>query len=110
MSTTHTRVTIGTKPLDAIVAEFAATIAFRVERRPDGPGWIEGTELAKALKMNRWAFGRVMREGVRAGKYERACGSKMRANGQATGTYYYRIAPDVAQVAPKQKQRATGGA
>jgi len=109
MSIKHTSTTIGTKPLAAIVAEFAATITYRVERKPDGPGWIEGSELAKALKMNRWAFGDAMRAGVAAGKYERASGSKMRANGQATGTMYYRIKPHPAQIAPKETKRAKGG-
>ena len=89
----HTRTTIGTKPLAAIVAEFAASFPAYKENVPAGPGWVEATALTKALKISRWTFARRMREGIAAGKYECAIGSKMRAGGKASGTRYYRIKP-----------------
>lgn len=97
MSVKLSKTTIGTKSLEAIVAEFRATVRLRAESKPSGPGWIEATELCGALKMNRWAFGAAMRAGVKAGRYERAIGSKMRPSGQATGTYYYRVKPRTAK-------------
>lgn len=89
--TTHTRVTIGTKPAAAIIAEFKATLPVFHAGKPDGAGWLESVELMTALGIGRSTFQRAAHKNVAAGIWERKIGSKLGANGRPAGAYYYRV-------------------
>lgn len=91
MSIKHSTTVIGKQSLESIVAEFKAEFGRAIVTVPPGEGWVESSELCARLKMNRWLFGERMREGIRAGRIERAMGSKMRAHGKATSAVYYRM-------------------
>jgi len=110
MSIKHTSTTIGTKPLAAIVAEFRATIKPTQARKPSGPGWLEAIELRTKLRMGETAFSHLAKKQVDTGVWLREIGTKPGSSGIMRSTVYYRVAPHPAQPAPKQKQRATGGA
>ncbi len=94
MSTTHTRVTIGTKTLDTIVAEFAADLVEpRTPRPPDDrPGWIEASELMRQLKLSRGQFERFIYPRTKAGLYEYGRGTKIDSRGVLNVAFYYRRA------------------
>lgn len=113
MSTTHTRVTIGTKPMDAIVAEFAAAIGVKPEARPpdDRPGWIEAGLLMRKLGLNKGRFKRHMDRLRKQGRAIAGFGTRLDKSGKLSGTRYHMlIAPHPAQIAPKETKRARGGA
>lgn len=91
MSTTHTRVTIGTKPAAAIIAEFQATMPEFTPQPPAGTGWVEASELRAALNLTESKFKRLAFERMRAGVWERDTGTKLNKNGKLCGAFYYRV-------------------
>lgn len=91
MSTTHTRVTIGTKPAAAIIAEFQATLPEFTPQPPAGKGWVEAAELRAALNRTESKFKRLVCDRIRAGAWERATGTKLNKNGKLCGAFYYRV-------------------
>ncbi len=87
----HTRTTIGTKPLDAIVAEFRATIPATLPSKPSGLGWLEATELRAKLQMGETAFSQLAKRQVDAGTWDRVTGTKPGRDGVMRSTMYYRV-------------------
>jgi hypothetical protein len=94
MSTHTTKVTIGTKPLAAIVAEFAADVAKGPKPQPPDarPGWVEYSVLLKELNMSAGQFERHFYPRVRSGEYESGRGTKIGKLGTLCVTSYYRRA------------------
>jgi len=91
MSIKHTRTTIGTKPLAAIVAEFRATLPPEKPSKPEGPGWIEVLELRKRLGMGETKFSQTAKAKVDSGEWQREIGTKMGRTGVMRSTTYYRV-------------------
>lgn len=91
MSTTHTRVTIGTKPAAAIIAEFRATLPVPKPQPPAGRGWVEASCLRAALGYNAGKFKRLVLNRTKTGAWERATGTKIDRRGNLCGAYYYRV-------------------
>ena len=91
--TTHTRVTIGTKPAAAIIAEFKATLPEFEPQPPAGSGWVEACELRSALGLTESKFKRLVLNRTHAGAWERDTGTKLNKNGKLCGAFYYRVKP-----------------
>jgi hypothetical protein len=93
MNTHTTRITIGTKPAEAIAAEYAAdfkTNDWKPRPPNDKPGWIESTDLRERLGLNVYAFKTRAHQLVTAKLYEMDFGTKIGANGKPCRSVYYR--------------------
>lgn len=115
MSIKHTSTRVGTKPLEAIVAEFAADLKTKAAPRPpdDRPGWIESRVLMQQLNMTRSSFERFIYPRKKAGLYELGRGTVIDSRGVLNVGFYYRRAdnaPKVAQIAPLAPKPAKRGA
>lgn len=110
MSIKHTSTTVGTKSLEAIVAEFRATIPDVPINKPAGPGWIEVNELRAKLGMGETAFSQLAKKQVDAGVWLRVIGTKLGRTGIMRSTTYYHVASNVAQIAPLAPKPAKRGA
>lgn len=91
MSTHMSRVTIGTKPLESLIAEFKATLPKPKPTSPTGAGWLEAAALRLALGVNEAKFKRIVLENLRNGTWERATGTKINCNGVLCGAFFYRV-------------------
>lgn len=106
----HTCTTVGKKSIEAIVAEFRATLPPPKPGVPDGEGWVEVTDLRKRLGMGKTKFSQTAKAKVGSGEWQREIGTKMGRTGIMRSTMYYRVTPKVAQTRQNAPQRAKGGA
>ena len=96
MSAHSTRVTIGSKPAEALAAEYAADFKasnFQPTFPDDKPGWNEASALRIKSGLSRSTFNRKAIDLVTAGVYERGPGTKISVNGKPSATFYYRRLP-----------------